>query len=75
MRPKNSMFRNTDSRRLAHAARLRKEAINRGPYESITLNLVANRIEASVYHQPRMRILNQRQKRKARRQQFSHGHN
>ena len=75
MRPKNSMFRNTDSRRLAYAARLRIDAAIKPVAQSITMSLIASRLEASVSDRPRTRTLNQRQKRKARRQRFSHGHN
>jgi hypothetical protein len=74
MRSKNSMFRNTDSRRLAYASQIRASVIYiNDPDHRLRATMLAQRIESGVGHTTTKNTSNQRKKRLARRQRWAAG--
>lgn len=74
MRPKNSMFRNTDSRRLAYANHLRSSVINiADPSHRMSVQMLAQRIADGVGVTTTRNTNNQRKRRLARRARHAAG--
>lgn len=73
MRPKNSMFRNTDSRSIAYANNLRTQNQNADPTQRVLIDQIALRIEAGVGRTTTRNTNNQRKRRKLRSQVHCHG--
>lgn len=73
-RPKNSMFRNTASRRLAYANHLRSSVINSvDPVQRFAIQMMAQRLEDGVGRTTTRNTNNQRKQRRARRQWWAAG--
>ena len=73
MRPKNSMFRNTDARRVAYAAAVRRNAASHEPLLRIFADGLASQIEAGIGKTTTRNTNNQRKRRLARRQRWAAG--